>query len=281
MCVCVFVCFIHTTHAPRRTDDLSDLKLLLDHVKDSEVLVLLQTKGVLSRPWVILELYTALTNQVPVVALNVMNASAYDYGDAEQLLTFLDEMLDQVNPGAADLLRRQGVDLVDVAFRLADALPAIISTGFYPNGSARQIEAALGDLADQICHAKPIAPPTTTKEKWLQERQRQKKATKAKRRLHGQSQGQGADSGTEQKLAVVPDTVPELPGALLVRSDLTEQIKSELLNETGSMTAALTSDKAKHKSSVHGMGGVGTKHHTPACTRLRPSTPIFTHFRPD
>ena len=58
-------------------------------------------------------------------------------------------------------------------------------------------------------------------------------------------------------LAAVPETVPELPGALLVRSELLAAIKTEILNEGGSSTAALTSKKAKHKSAVHGMGGVG------------------------
>ena len=109
--------------------------------------MLLQTKGVLTRPWVILELYTAITNQVPVVALNVMNNYAYEYSEASELLMHLDEVLDRVNPGAADLLREQGVDPVDAAFRLSSALPGIISTDFYPNGSTRQIEAALEDPA--------------------------------------------------------------------------------------------------------------------------------------
>ena len=110
----------------------------------------------------------------------------------------------------------------------------------------------------------------------------QKKEAMAKRKaeragremqLHGRGQGlETTSSGAAQKLADVPITVPEhtariladvpitvpeLPGALLIRSELIEQIKSELLNETGSSTAALTSKKAKHKSSVHGMGGVG------------------------
>ena len=125
------------------SDDLNDLRLLLQAVKDTEVLVLLQSKGVLTvgrfqtyttehpdintdlrtrsvrmhlptqpnrtnartnspaqprmrertppsithtqRPWVILELYTAITNNVPVVALNVNNASAYDYGDPHNI----------------------------------------------------------------------------------------------------------------------------------------------------------------------------------------------------
>ena len=36
----------------------------------------------LTRPWVILELYTAITHGVPIVALNVNNANPYDYGSA-------------------------------------------------------------------------------------------------------------------------------------------------------------------------------------------------------
>ena len=110
------------------SDDLNDLRLLLQHVKDTEALVLLQSKGVLTvgsthdknthpeinksnprtrphtpasthalaqpahphhthaqRPWVILELYTALTNHIPVVALNVNNAFAYDYGTPHKI----------------------------------------------------------------------------------------------------------------------------------------------------------------------------------------------------
>ena len=34
------------------------------------------------RPWVILEVYTAITHDVPIVALNVNNANPYDYGSA-------------------------------------------------------------------------------------------------------------------------------------------------------------------------------------------------------
>ena len=53
------------------SDDLQDLRHLLTFVKQAEVLVLLQTKSVLTRPWVILELYTAITHDVPIVALSV------------------------------------------------------------------------------------------------------------------------------------------------------------------------------------------------------------------
>ena len=108
---------------------------------------------------------------------------------------------------------------MDAAFRLADALPAIISTNFDPNGSTRQIEAALGDLADQIRHAKPIVPPSISKEEWLEKRRQ--KSTTTKRKEHGKGQTlatTGISAGL--KLADVRDTVPELPGALLVRAEL-------------------------------------------------------------
>ena len=136
---------------------MQDLRLLLEHVRDSEVLVLLQTKSVLTRPWVILELYTAITSHVPIVALNVSNASTYEYAAAMEFLSRFDAEIDTANPGAAELLREQGVDPVHVAYLLSAVLPNIISTDFNPNGSTRQLAASLEDLADQTRHTKPIA----------------------------------------------------------------------------------------------------------------------------
>ena len=49
------------------SDDLQDLNLLLQHVRDSDVLVLFQTAGVLLRPYCILEVYEAIKAGVPVV----------------------------------------------------------------------------------------------------------------------------------------------------------------------------------------------------------------------
>ena len=42
------------------SDDLYDLRSLLEDVKQSGVLVLLQSSGVLTRPWCLLEIATAL-----------------------------------------------------------------------------------------------------------------------------------------------------------------------------------------------------------------------------
>ena len=68
------------------TDNLQDLRLLLQHVEDSETLVILQSRKVLTRPWVILELYTALTHDVPIVALNIQNSYRYDYSQALEFM---------------------------------------------------------------------------------------------------------------------------------------------------------------------------------------------------
>ena len=103
------------------TDNLQDLRLLLQHVADSETLVVLQSKMVLTRPWVILELYTALTKEVPIVALNVQNASRYEYGQALEFMMYFDQEIEIANPGAAQLLIEHGVDPVDVAWRLSDS----------------------------------------------------------------------------------------------------------------------------------------------------------------
>lgn len=241
-------------------DDLLDLRLLLDHVKNTDVLVLLQSKGVLTRPWVILELYTAITNNVPVVALNVNNSYAYDYARALAFLNQFDQEIDIANPGAAELLIENGVDPVDVAFRLSDALPSIISTDFNPNGSARQIQASLEDLVDQMRLATPLAP-TMSKEDWLQKRTNSR--LKPDAMPHGKGGGTNGEAPIEEggtragsvSLAEIPSTVPELPNSYLVRnSDLTG-LKSAVLGKDGAGGTALTSSantKQHKKIGAHG-----------------------------
>ena len=146
-------------------DNLQDLRLLLQHVRESETLILLQSKKVLTRPWVILELYTALTHDIPIVALNVQNASRYEYAHALEFMMYFDQEIEIANPGAAQLLIDHGVDPVDVAWRLSNSLPNIISTDFNPNASSKIIRASLEDMVDTMRHAKPMSP-TMSKEEW-------------------------------------------------------------------------------------------------------------------
>ena len=169
------------------SDDLSDLRNLLQHVRETQVLVLLLSKRVLTRPWVIVELYTAITSGVPIVALNVQNANPYSYSDAIDYLMKFDEELDIANPGAAQMLIDLGVDPVDVAWRLSDCIPNIISTDFNPNASEKVIQASLEDLVESMRKASPIAP-SMSKEEWLEKRKalaRSATSNPAARKLHG------------------------------------------------------------------------------------------------
>ena len=240
------------------SDDLSDLRNLLQHVKDTQVLVLLQSKGVLTRPWVIMELHTAITSGVPIVALNVQKGSCpYDYPAASEFLLHFDKDIDIANPGAAQLLIDWGIDPVDVAWRLSDCLPNIISTTLNPNGSERQIQASLEDLADSMRKAVPIAP-SMSKEEWLAMREMQKPREAAPKKEHGSSGVQrvtavDAQAVSVKSLADVPAAVPELPNAYLVRDEDLSQLKAALLAHDGASGTSLTSKKQQNKVGAHGM----------------------------
>ena len=58
------------------SDDLRDLRELLEHVKPSEVLLLLQSTTVLTQPYCLLELLTAIDNGVPIVGVSVVGRHA-------------------------------------------------------------------------------------------------------------------------------------------------------------------------------------------------------------
>merc|ERR1719382_2184494 len=76
------------------SDDLRDLGMLKQHVRDSKCLVLLQTKSVLQRPWCILEMMTAITERIPIVGISITSGtSPYDFAQAHTLMTHFDTLL--------------------------------------------------------------------------------------------------------------------------------------------------------------------------------------------
>ena len=66
------------------SDDLRDLTLLFEHVRESSCVVLLQSEAVLARPWCLAELVTAVDHHVPIVAVSVSD-KGYDFAQAGQL----------------------------------------------------------------------------------------------------------------------------------------------------------------------------------------------------
>jgi hypothetical protein len=88
-------------------DQLQDLgKLLREHVAMTRVLVLLQTKEVLYRPFVLAEIYTALMEGIAVVPV-VLNKKGYDFEQVSKFLSASDfpQQLEKANPGTLDVLK--------------------------------------------------------------------------------------------------------------------------------------------------------------------------------
>ena len=136
------------------SDDLKDLKMLLDHVRNSDVLVVLQSEQVLQRPWCLLEIHAALEARVPIVSVNCLG-KGYDFAAASTFLRHLDTELDIVSPGALDLIRGEGVDPLELAYKLSRAIPNIIAVNFDSSASRNVIQASLLDLLDSMRHAEP------------------------------------------------------------------------------------------------------------------------------
>lgn len=83
-------------------------------------------------------------------------AHPYDYGDAVDMLTHLDTMLDQRNPGASSVLRAHDVDIIDCAFKLSRVVPHLISVEFNPSASKNMIAASIqvhGYTYTRLCAA--------------------------------------------------------------------------------------------------------------------------------
>ena len=94
------------------------------------------------------------------------------------------------------MLEEHGIDLTDMAFRLSDTLPCIISTDFNPNASAHSIRASMLELKEAMAKAKPL-PQTMTREEWIARRGAAPGAAR-KRKEHGKVTG--------AVLAPVPET---------------------------------------------------------------------------
>ena len=124
-------------------------------MKQSACLVLFQTNGVLLRPWVILEVCTAVQSRVPIVALRI-RGKGYDYGKTTKQLTFLDTELDRLNPGACATLLEHGVEPAVAAFTLSKVVPNIISIELDSSASENMLEATLKDVMEQMQKAQPV-----------------------------------------------------------------------------------------------------------------------------
>ena len=162
----------------------------MDHVKDSDALLLFLSKEVLLRPWSVapdlriaslisleryprerrclIELDTAITNGVPIVALNCIGKK-YDFAGSVDFMLHLETSLETLNPGALETLRINGVDPLRLAHKLHSVIPNIIAIPFNTSASNNAAKATMADLVKAVRKAKPVAT-TECIEDWLANR---------------------------------------------------------------------------------------------------------------
>ena len=151
------------------SDNLGDLRELIGHVLDSDVVVLLQSEEVLFRPWCLLELYVAATAGIPIVSL-ACSGKGYDFAAAEDYLLHLDTSLPAANVSAAAVLEANDAPVLRVAHVLWACIPNIISVPLNSSGSENAIRAAVADLVKAMQRAKAIPVPSD-EEMWLESRE--------------------------------------------------------------------------------------------------------------
>jgi hypothetical protein len=101
----------------------------------------------------LVEIYTALTQGVPIVAVCVAGAFPYNFADAQYFLDNLETELDVRNPAASDVIRRSGVNVSVMARLLREHLPNIISKRWEPGASEAVLAAQLEDIMLAMEHA--------------------------------------------------------------------------------------------------------------------------------
>lgn len=235
------------------SDDLRDLTKIRRHVADADVLLLVQSANVLSRPYCLIELLAAIEAGRPIVGVSLTGHFAYDFGVAESFLEQLDSKLKLVNPGAEKLLASKGVDLADAAWKLSSVLPQIISIELNRNASRAILKATVADIVSAMGSAEALSP--SDKEEWLRARSSGALRSRSGSLQHGARRG----SGQRAASLLVPRHVPTLPesfdecfAAGSSRELIFGAVKSALLERPAS-----TSLSGLRTVVMRGMGGVG------------------------
>jgi len=139
---------------------LADLRDLFGRgVRKSEVLVLLLSKNLLTRPWCLLEIREAARLQKPIVLLELQGpGQSFSFDAAFELMSDLESNLPQFNPSAIDDLRAHlnGEPLSKLQDIVSKALEMGRVGGHLHlniNGTANQLEAELVDLVESLAMA--------------------------------------------------------------------------------------------------------------------------------
>mmetsp|Transcript_43695 Transcript_43695/g.106826 ORF Transcript_43695/g.106826 Transcript_43695/m.106826 type:complete len:375 (+) Transcript_43695:139-1263(+) len=137
------------------SDNLKDLRVLIANVKKSKTLVLIQTQKVLSRPWCLIELYTALQHHIPIVPVCV-EGKGWVHGalSGPELLSAEDK---------ATMASELGVGADVIVDTILASLPKLISQPFSPCASSGVLKAQVVDIVAacraQAFHHRGVTQP--------------------------------------------------------------------------------------------------------------------------
>ena len=269
------------------TQDLKDLKLLLEHVRNSDCLVILQSAHIMERPWCLLEIHTAIEARVPIVSINCAG-KGYNFAEASNLLLHLDTTLETRNPGATAVLRREGADVLQLAYVLSTCVPNIISVPFDPSASRNGIQASMLDILESMVSARPqtITGGSHFTE-WLEARPK----IEVGKAEHGAGQEAATEHGAgsaheahehgkanhSRRMAYIPRALPALPNGFVVRDAIIKGIKSKLFPDGVRNAAAGGNSTSNSVASlaIVGMGGSGK---TVIASAVARDTEVRSHF---
>ncbi len=145
---------------------MMSLNTLVEKVKRSNVMLVLQTKDVLKRPWCVLEVYTAIKHQIPIVTVQI-EGRGYDYEKTEHYLNNLDSLID--DGSRAVLVRNQCSDIIDVAYWLSSVIPHSLSRKYDPAATEDLFEGAIKSIAKAVRLVEFVSP-TQSKDQWMRSR---------------------------------------------------------------------------------------------------------------
>ena len=137
--------------------NLTDLRQLITNgVADSDVLLILGTKGFITRPWCLLEIVHATRLKVPIMIINVKN-SGFDSSEAQCYVEDLEDSMDEED---LELLHEHlGPDLHELKVACTAALVAFSEDTktqlvWNPNASDSELIACLKDIIDTMAGVK-------------------------------------------------------------------------------------------------------------------------------
>ena len=140
------------------SSNLTDLRQLITNgVADSDVMLMLGTKGLFSRPWCLLEVVHSARLKVPTIIVEIKN-SGFDAEESQRYIDHLEETMGTDDPSSLELLHEHlGQDLTE----LKAACTAVLTTStendkrlsWNPNASDAELIACLKDITDAMAAA--------------------------------------------------------------------------------------------------------------------------------